>query len=199
MVKRAVVIILAILFATATVHADFFPVELGWGKKDLDEINAAYEFEDDFKGNTVYRVYSPLPDSDLDNFYVIMSGKKGATTLLAYTGSFNSGGDGIALKEYYDKYKEMLMNEFGEPDLETVMMDGRVLTSFSGNPFDTSNYVLYFWDLYEDSEFLKYQYESKRSLFAYWNISDNEVLTLKIDIQDSTHWTISVQYGQSEY
>ncbi len=188
--KRIPGIILMILFVTATAYADFFPVELGWGRKDLDEINAAYEFEEDMGGKTVYRIYSPLPDKDLKNFWVVMSGREGATQLVAATGNYRCDGDGIALKEYYEKYKNELIDEYGDPTEEGTIVDGDFLT---GTPETGSDFFAsMFWSGYEDSDFLEKQYNADRALFSVWYTRKGGIM-LQAKAESPTQWRISIE------
>ena len=201
MVKRAVVIILAILFATATVHADFFPVKIGWDIDDMDKRHVQYKFDsvDGNSGGPVFLIQYPLAGGDMPVYFVLMSPSFEVTGMAAGTGTVSEpAGNGLAMKEAFDKYYNSLIDEYGYPQMK-----------ISGNPADVDNLIVYrqgdedifgfnpepivdlYWLGNEDTDFLASKYSESKQYMCAWMV-DSKLLYIVAEAMSDTEWWIRV-------
>lgn len=197
--KRAVGIILVILFATVTLYADFFPVKIGWDIDDMDKKHVQYEFDsvDQNSGGPVFEVKYPLAGGDMSYYFVLMSPSYEVTGMVASTGD-TSDGSGIAMKEAFDKYYDVLVDDYGYP-----------LMKMSGNPADEDDVIIYrqgdedifditpeilvdlYWFGNEDTDFLSSKYSESDQYMCAWMV-DSKLLYIVAEARSATDWWIRV-------
>ena len=199
-VKRTVGIILVILFATMTVYAAFFPVEIGWDIDDMDKKHVQYEFDSvDSSGGPVFEIKYPLAGGDMPAYFVLMSPSYEVTGMVAGTGTVSEPtGNGIAMKESFDKYYNALIADYGLP-----------LMKVSGNPADEDDVIIYrqgdedifeinpevvvdlYWLGNEEGDFLSEKYSESDQYMCAWMV-DSNLLYIVAEARSANEWWIRV-------